>query len=205
MKKKSLVLIVLLLLVGLTSGYVSRTYAKYVKTLANATGTTTVAKWDFKAGTNYGVFEITLPETVNATTLVADRIAPGTSGTFTIDLDNTGSEVGVDFTITFSTATGVPSNLVFKQNGVTVDPTSQSITGYIAVGETLDVPLTWEWAYETGTVTNGIAAGDSADTTNGSPEAVADRTMTVSAKITGIQVDPATATTTGVTGVVANN
>lgn len=191
MKKKSLVLIALLVLVGLTSGYVSRTYAKYVKTLDNATGTTTVAKWDFKKGTNYGVFDITLPGTVDATTLVSGRIAPGTSGTFTIDLDNSGSEVGVEYTIEFTTASGVPSNLVFKQSTTTISAAGSKVIGTIPAGQTDSVELSWEWPYET--TSSALTVEDGEDTANG--EAVS-RTMTLTATVNGKQVQPGTGPTT---------
>jgi len=190
MKKKSIAIIVLLLLVGLTSGYVSSTYAKYVKTLDNAEATTTIAKWDFKKGTNYGVFEISLPATVDPTTLVANRIAPGTSGTFTIDLDNSGSEVGVQYEIAFATATGVPSNLVFKQNSTTLNVAGSKVVGTIPAGQSDSIALDWEWPYET---SGTLATEDGEDTTNGE---AATRTMTLTATVNGHQVAPsATATT----------
>lgn len=182
-KKKSLVLISLLMLVGLTSGYVASTYAKYTATLDNASGETTVAKWDFKKGTNYGKFEISLPATVDATTLVDDRIAPGTSGTFTIDLDNSGSEVGVEYEITFATASGIPSNLVFKSGTDTFTVTGSKVVGKIPAGQTKSVELNWEWLYEQTTGT--LADEDAEDNANGT---AASRAMTLTAVVTGKQV-----------------
>ena len=183
-KRKSLILIGLLMAVGLTSGYVSSTYAKYVNTLENAEGTATVAKWDFKKGTNYGVFDITLPATVDPTTLVADKIAPGTGGTFTIDLDNSGSEVGVEYEIAFATATGVPSNLVFKSGSTSFVVTGSKVVGTIPAGQSDSVELNWEWPYET--TTDGLATEDGEDTTNGE----AASTMTLTATVNGHQVAP---------------
>ena len=184
-KKKSLVLISLLMLVGLTSGYVASTYAKYTATLDNASGETTVAKWNFKKGTNYGKFEISLPATVDATTLVDDRIAPGTSGTFTIDLDNSGSEVGVEYEITFATASGIPSNLVFKSGTDTFTVTGSKVVGKIPAGQTKSVELNWEWLYEQTTGT--LADEDAEDNANGT---AASRAMTLTAVVTGKQVPP---------------
>ena len=184
-KKKSLVLISLLMLVGLTSGYVASTYAKYTATLDNASGETTVAKWDFKKGTNYGKFEISLPATVDATTLVDDRIAPGTSGTFTIDLDNSGSEVGVEYEITFATASGIPSNLVFKSGTDTFTVTGSKVVGKIPAGQTKSVELNWEWLYEQTTGT--LADEDAEDNANGT---AASSAMTLTAVVTGKQVPP---------------
>ena len=200
-QKKSFVLIALLLLVALTSSYVAGTYAKYTAEVTGE-GSATVAKWAFASDNDDVDFDINLDETYDASTLVADRIAPGTSGSFDIELSNENSEVGVEFTISFTNTANVPTNLVFTQGNNTVNPATQSIKGYIAAGETLTVPLTWEWAYETGTSPYTQAGEDPADTTDG----IAAKTMTVTANIKGIQVAPSTtAITTGVTGVVANS
>ena len=190
-KKKSIGIIALLMLVGATSGYVASTYAKYTSTVTGE-GSAIVAAWAFEDDNATTDFEINLAENYDASTLVDERIAPGTSGDFTIALSNENSEVGVEFTIAFDDTENVPQNLVFKQNGTTIDPTSGTITGYIAAGETLDVPLTWEWAYSTSD------ANDLKDTTDGKKD-LAGRTMTVTASITGVQVPPSTtAITTGI-------
>lgn len=197
-KKKSIGIIALLMLVGATSGYVASTYAKYTSTVSGE-GSAVVAAWKFEDDNANTNFDINLAENYDASTLVDERIAPGTTGDFTIALSNENSEVGVEFTIVFTETENVPQNLVFKQNGTTVDPTTQKITGYIAAGETLDVPLSWEWAYYTSD------ANDVKDTTDGKKE-LDGRTMTVNASITGIQVPPSTtAITTGITGVSSIN
>ena len=180
MKRKSMIVMVLLLLVCLTSGYVASTYAKYTSQLANISSTATVAKWDFKAGGNYGTFSIDLPASVDASTLVAGKIAPGTSGTFTIALDNSGSEVGVEYTIDFTGASNVPSNLVFTAKGSTVTiANGASIEGSIPAGETDTVTISWAWPYETGN--SPYTTEDAEDTTY---------TMTLSATVNGIQTEP---------------
>ena len=180
-KKKSLVLIGLLMAVGLTSGYVASTYAKYVKTLDNATGQAQVAKWDFKKGADadYGKFVISLPENVNTTTLAGERIAPGTSGTFTIALDNSDSEVGVEYEITFDDAENVPSNLILKKDSTTLNVSNAKIVGTIPAGQSDSVAIAWEWPYET-------TDGDDADRADGE----AAKTMSLTASITGHQVQP---------------
>ena len=189
-KKKSLVLIVLLLLVGLTSGYVTSTYAKYTKSLGNVTGTTKVAKWDFKGGTNFGTFVISLPATVNTSTLASGRIAPGTSGTFTIDLDNRGSEVGVSYEINFSGASGVPTNLVFKQDINTFAVSGFKVVGTIPAGDSDSVSLTWEWPYES--TVDTLTVEDGEDTINGE----AGSNVSLTATVTGVQVNPTSGATT---------
>lgn len=186
-RKKRIGLIVLLLLFGLTAGYVANTYAKYTAQVSGS-GTATVAKWAFDTDNANTNFTINLDGTVDASTLAADRIAPGTSGSFDIALKNTNSEVGVEFTISFSNAQNVPSNLVFTSGSSTItDITTQTISGKIAAGESLTVPITWEWPYSTST------ADDAEDTTDGKNAG----TMTVNTTITGTQVQPGAAITTG--------
>ena len=46
-KKTSLIIMILLLVVGVTTGYVASTYAKYTSSLPEKSGTATVAKWAF--------------------------------------------------------------------------------------------------------------------------------------------------------------
>ena len=181
--KKNLTLIVLVLLVALTSGYVASTYAKYTEVLSDTTATADVAKWAFAKGTDNGELEISLPSTIPASRLVADKIAPGTGGSFNLDLDNSEGEVGVEFEITFKNLTNVPSNLVFKQSSTAISIANSKITGTIPAGGTLAIPLDWEWPYET---SGTLAAEDLEDTTDGK----AADTMSITATIKGTQVNP---------------
>lgn len=186
MKKSLFGFMALLLLVGISSRYVAGTYAKYTSTV-NGSGSATVAKWSFATDNADTDFEISITPTAIEETLVDERIAPGTSGAFDIELSNENSEVGVEVTIAFTGTNNVPSNLVFKQSGTDVVMTGQNantLTAYIAAGQTLTVPLTWEWPYET---TGTLATEDGQDTTDGETGAE----MTVTAVITGVQVDPA--------------
>jgi len=186
--KSGVLLLVLLVLVAVSAMYVASTYAKYTAEVTGS-GTTTVAKWAFDTENATQDISIVLNGTVDASTLIADRIAQGTSGNFAIELSNKQSEVGVEFTIEFTGTENVPSNLVFKQNGNVVDPTNgDTITGKIAQNGTLSVPLTWEWPYYTS------ATDDGEDTTDGK----AGKQMTLNVKITGVQTQPGAAITTGI-------
>ena len=179
--KSAVIVFVLLLLVAVTAMMVASTYAKYTAEVTG-TGSVTVAKWAFASenqNPNFTV-NIDLPATVHTSTLVDGKIAPGTSGSFDIELSNLQSEVGVDFTIAFTGTSNVPKNLVFKQGTTVIDPTNGTITGHIARGEESKVPLTWEWAYYTN------ATDDGEDTTDG----VAANEMTITAVITGVQTQP---------------
>ena len=205
MKKKSLMLIALLLLVGLTSGYVASTYAKYTTEITGNEGTAIVAAWNFEDDNEDQTIEIELAETVDETTLIDERIAPGTSGEFQVELVNT-SEVGVDFVVTLTSITNKPTNLKFYKTRTgsagaytysnEITPGTTQITGQLeAEDETgLDVPIYWVWAYET----TAIATNDPIDTANGE-DTLANRTLTIGVDITGTQTPPsATAITSHV-------
>ena len=195
MNRKSLILIVLLVLVGLTSGYVASTYAKYTSTISG-TGTATVAKWAFSTENGTQTIEIELDSTVDPTTLSADRIAPGTAGSFDVVLTNGDTEVGVDFTVMLTSITGKPTNLKFYSDSSYTDeltPGTTTITGQLEAEDAtgVTIPIYWQWAYET----NAIATNDPIDTTDG--EAAND--LTIGVTITGTQVAPsATAITSHV-------
>lgn len=195
-KKRSWILIVLLLLVGLTSGYVVSTYAKYTAEISRG-GSATVAKWSFEGDNSTSTFNINLAENYDASTLVNDRIAPGTSGSFDIALVNTNSETGVNFTVKVGTVTAsgtggvVPANLKFYKDAAhTTELTASGITGQLTAGDSTGKTVTiyWQWAYETGTVTDGIATGDEADNTAGA----AGSTLTVPVTVSGVQTTPNT-------------
>ncbi len=176
-KKKKLLVIALLLVFGITAGYVANTYAKYTAQV-NGQGAVSVAKWAFEDDNSSISIDIDLDGNIDASTLVDGKIAPGTSGRFDIELSNENSEVGVEFSVVLS-KTNAPSNLVFS--------TGDTITGKIAAGEKLTIPVTFSWPYYTS------ASDDAEDTTDGK----AAQDMTITAAITGTQVQPGAAITTG--------
>ena len=197
MKKKKLSLFVLLFVIAIAGVFVVGTYAKYTSEISKA-GTAQVAAWNF-ATDNAGT-ELTfgIPATADANTLVANRIAPGTSGSFTINVKNT-SEVGADVTLALQSIANKPSNLKFyktrSENAPYTysdeltpgDATNGVISGKLAAGTTTDTPVTfyWVWAYET---TNG----DGDDTTDGQTHA----NLSVTVKVTGTQIQPGTTVST---------
>ena len=185
MKKKAIGVLAIVLVICVTGIYVGETYAKYTASVSKE-GTATVAKWSFSSDNSSTALTINLNGTIDESTLVDDRIAPGTSGSFSIALSNEHSEVGVDFTVAFSGSENVPSNLVLKRGTTVIDPASDTITGTIAAGESTTIPMTWEWAYYTN------AADDGEDTTDG----VAGAQMTITANVSAVQVQPGAEITT---------
>ena len=198
--KSAVLLLVLLVLVAVSAMYVASTYAKYTAEVTG-NGTVTVAKWNFATDNANPTVTVDITPTADSTTLVGNKIAPGTQGSFAVTLKNT-SETGADFKVKLGTITGtVPTNLKFyKDSACTKEITATDpITGQIKAQDStgIEVKVYWKWAYETGTVTDGIAAGDAADTTAGETPA----TLTVPVTITGVQTQPsATAITTHIDG-----
>ena len=181
----------LLLLIAITALYVASTYAKYTAQFTGK-GTATVAKWAFKSENENKIttFNVSLDKSYDAKTLVANRIAPGS---FDVVLTNEESEVGVDFTVVIGNTTNAPTNIKFYKDSnrtMPLTPGTDTITGQLEAGDNtgVEVKIYWEWVYETGTVTNGIATGDDADTTDG--EAGAQLTIPITVK--GVQTEPRT-------------
>lgn len=194
--KNAIILMALLTLVAVTAMYVASTYAKYTTKIEGNEGTATVAKWDFENDNKTQTVEIKLKETVNASTLVANKIAPGTSGSFNIALVNTNSEVGVDFVVALKSISDKPTNLKFykdEAHTTEITPGTTEIKGQLIAKDStgVNVPIYWEWAYET----DAIATNDPKDTADG----IAAKTLTIGVDITGTQVQPsATAITSHV-------
>ena len=185
--KKTLLVLVLLLLVGITSGYVASTYAKYTSKLENNNGTATVAKWAFTTDNSVQTLTVNLDNTPDPSTLVAGKIAPGTSGSFNIALSNATTETGVDWTISLKNVTNKPTNLKFYKDSshtTEITPGTGTITGQLAAQDStaLQVPIYWAWEYET----NAIATNDPIDTTDGE----AANSLTIGVDITGVQTQP---------------
>ena len=183
-----LVVILLLLLIAISIFYIAGTYAKYTSEISDIQGEAIIAKWDFDVENASQTLDIDLGATYDPDTLVADRIAPGTEGSFAIQLTNANTETGVDYTIAFGTATGVPTNLKFYSDSTyntELTLASDTLTGTLdaedATGDT--ITFYWKWDYET---TNG----DEADTTNGKAGGANGTKMTLPITITGVQVEP---------------
>ena len=109
------------------------TYAAYVQQSV-AKGTSIVAKWRFKAN--------------------------GEKSNFNIDLDGTGSQVDIDYVISFSNLENVPKNMVFYADAnrtKNVNLESYKINGTITYGANMKKKYTiyWNWP------TNG--SGDNSD------------------------------------------
>lgn len=142
MKKKSaiIVTIALYLVCGIT-------YAAYVQSSV-AKSTSIVAKWRFSANGSSSVFSIDLVE--SATNLYNGKIGPGSSGSFDIELDGTGSQVNIDYNVSFENLENVPTNMIFYTDASktkNVNLASYKIDGTLNYGSNMKKKYTiyWQW------------------------------------------------------------
>ncbi len=192
MKKKSkkligllgIALIVLTLCVG---GY---TYAKY-RTEVKGGGQVDIAKWSFKVDESSQKIEtIKLSDTVDETLLVNGKVAPGTKGEFTIDIDGTGTEVGINYDVKFANETNKPTNFVYTYNGEkfnSLAKVAEKLKGSILANDevkTKTLTIGWQWDYETGEGSTEINKNDVIDTQEG----IANLDYTFDVIVTGTQM-----------------
>ena len=163
-KTSRLVAVALLLaVIGLV--LISSTYAKYTSTIAGS-DTAIVAKWSVSAGDAFKTFDLfTTVKDSNGTDteddVKADRIAPGTSGAFTVALKND-SEVTANYAITVEQEnTEVP--IKYSIDGQHWYKATELATVNSALGGTLaftgsskitedtpvskDITISWKWDY----------------------------------------------------------
>lgn len=172
-KKKKIIAVVSILLLIVLSFFVGHSYAKYMAQIKGE-GVADVAKWSFLVnGQEEQVQTINLSSTYNNETLVNNKIAPGTTGSFDILIDATGSEVGIDYRVLFEDKTSKPQNLKFSYNNQqynSIKEIEDALIGNIAATDetkTRTITIDWEWKYETGNLEEEIKQNDIIDTKNG--------------------------------------
>ncbi len=193
MTKKRKVLIVLTILAVILLAFLGgQAYAKYVSEVRGE-GVAEVATWNFKVnGQSEQVEEIKLASTCNNETLVDNKIAPGTSGSFDIIVDATGSEVGINYNITFTEEENKPQNLKFTYDDVeynSIEELESNLSGTIdanAENKTRTLNIKWEWPYEIGESPEEIESNDLVDTQDA--QRISNYTFNVI--VTGTQIEP---------------
>lgn len=146
----ALVLIVLISVIFI-AGY---TFARYYKSIDAGSGTATIARWSF--GSKNTEASINLSE---------EKIAPGSSGEFEIEVDATGSEVEVGYEILVSEEKNIPTNMKFyaevlDESGAVISTTDESnsfmalaskdLKGIIPVEESNQkrtIVVYWDWPF----------------------------------------------------------
>ena len=188
--KPVIILLALLLITAIVFSMYA--YAKY-KTTLTGNGTATVAKWSFKVnGQTQTIPDIDLATTMKKVNNVAEnKLAPGTEGSFDLNLDATGSEVAIDYNIKL-VVTEKPTNLRFyTDSSYTKEIAStdgvMNVSGVMSLEEIKTIQtktIYWKWAYQTGTATNDIVANDKIDTADSK------KSVTMTITVTGTQRNP---------------
>lgn len=200
MKRKKLLVLLLLLVIGVSGVLIAGTYAKYTATISKSSSVA-IAKWNFESDNSTETINIDLKNNYDESTLVSTRtvdgvdykvIAPGTEGSFDINLVNT-SDVGVNFKVSLDSVEHFPTNIKFYKDSnyqTELIPGFSTITGKIAANDNqgLTIKVYWKWVFETGSITNGIYSGDANDTEYGTLGEILEIPVT----ITGTQVQPST-------------
>ena len=191
-KKTKIVLIVIVIAVILVSFIGGQAYAKYMSKITG-NGVGEIAQWRFKVNENEEKMQtISLNSTIYNFTLANGRIAPGTAGSFEINIDGSGSGVAIFYTVNFQNETEKPKNLKFKYDGKefeSIELLNPWIVGTIH-GDTdaqqRSFIIEWEWPYETGNTPEEIAENDERDTIDA--KNISDYRFDV--VVTGTQVQP---------------
>lgn len=173
----------------ITTGMMGTTLARYVGEV-KGTATATVAAWSFKVnGVDSSFTAIDLGSTDNRIAYKEEDIdtgviAPGTSGSFKIELDGDGSDVGIDYTVKLEPKQGttLPTDLTFEVGGEKYE-LGKDITGTIdANGGSMKktLSITWNWPF------------DKDDTVDNNDNASQGNTWILDITTTGKQVVPET-------------
>ena len=194
-KKRILLITLLLLVLALMIILGKGSYSKYL-TQVNGKGVIEVAKWAFLVnGETASITNINLAKTYTPETLAQNTIAPGTSGSFDIKIDTTGSEVGINYDVKFENENSKPQNLKYTYDGHTVNTIKELepfLIGTIDANSNEKVKIMtieWNWPYETGSSETEIIAQDIEDTNDGKLL----ENYSFDIIVTGTQVEPVVA------------
>lgn len=132
--------------------------------------TNPISTWNFSVnGTKEEMQKIRLiPE--NSNNSLEPKLAPGTSGSFTISIDATGTEVGIKYSIISIDETSKPRNLKFFFDEKEFDSLKQMeeyLTGIISAKDQEKIKtfeIKWEWKFETGNTEDEIVKNNIKDT-----------------------------------------
>ena len=194
-KKKKIIVIVAILSAIVISFLGGQTFSKYI-TEVKGTGSAQVAMWSFKVyGDNEQIQNVKLASTVDDNTLVDNKIAPGTKGSFSIKIDGEGSDVGINYNIKVQNETQKPANLFYTYQGKTYTDLNElalTASGTINADDSnkvKEILVNWEWPYQTGSDEISKSKNDVQDTQDG--KNISNYTFDI--VVTGTQVIPTNA------------
>ena len=197
--KKKIATLILVAIVAIGSYFVAGTYAKYTSDVTG-TDTATVAKWKWvinsttidsadDASYTFNLFDAIKDSngSTNETDVATGKkIAPGTSGSFDIDIENQ-SEVNATYAIAFTETNASSVPIEYSTDGTNWTNTIGSLNvGATAINMNTSATTTtvyWRWAF------SPSAAADTTDTALGFGANTSAATVQVNAKITVTQVD----------------
>ena len=189
-KKKRDLLVLLILLFIVMVLLARNSYSQYL-TKIDGKGVIEVAKWAFLVnGETASITNLNLAQSYESSTLVENRIAPGTRGSFDIVIDATGSEVGINYDVKFANETNKPTNFVYTYNGEkfnSLAKVAEKLKGSILANDevkTKTLTIGWQWDYETGEESTEINKNDVIDTQEG----IANLDYTFDVIVTGTQM-----------------
>lgn len=188
----------LVALAAIGSYFIAGTYAKYTSQITGS-DTATVAKWkwtinnsviDSAEDTTYtfNLFDTIKDSdgTSSETDVASGKIAPGTSGSFDIDITND-SEVNATYAIAFTETNANNVPIEYSTDGTTwvssVNSMDVSTTNIAMGASSAKKTVYWRWVYYED------AAGDVADTALGFAANTSAATVQVTATVTVTQVD----------------
>ena len=193
MTNKKKILIILAIISAIIVSFIGgQSFAKYISEVKGH-GVAEVASWSFKVnGQEEQTQTIQLTSTYDNKTLVNNKIAPGTKGSFNIIIDAKGSDVGIDYTVKIANEQNKPNNLKFIYEDVeynTITELEKVLSGTINADDKnkeRTLTINWIWQYETGNNATQIAENDAIDTNDG--RTITDYTFDVI--VSGVQVMP---------------
>lgn len=156
MTKKRIVVILAILIVLLMTFIGGQAFAKYVGEVKGK-GSAEIANWSFKVNNSKEQIQtINLSSTANNASLTNNKLAPGTTGSFNINLDATDSDVGVKYEVIFKNESSKPQNLKFEYDNKTYNSIielNDKITGTINANsddKQKNITINWKWEFESG-------------------------------------------------------
>lgn len=171
MRKKKVILIAIgISLTTIVIFICGQIYAKY-NTKITGEGLAPIATWNFQVNDQKEeVQAINLASTSNNETLLNNKIAPGTSGSFDIIVDGSNSDVEINYEISFTEENNKPQNLKFIYDNVeynSIIELEDKLSGKIEADNQTKIKtfnIQWKWNYETGSTAEEIAHNDLIDT-----------------------------------------
>ena len=172
-------------------------YAKYITSI-NGQGALNVAKWDV----SYQQTALTR-NAYDTKTVVVDKMAPGTEGSFTLTVSPANTEVGYNYVTKITKLDNKPANLYFTvdkdgvagtEKIVTAEKLGEALSGHVDASSTKKADIKYvvhyHWDYETTTSADGarktLADNDAQDTKDGQ----AAKQMAITYTTTATQVTP---------------